>query len=111
MAKSIPTNERCSAACLSGYNAIAGLSGHRKDKTISGLQLNAELVKRDADAWCGLQVIELSSGNVIEWVRLNGMVTELYDVATLKNVIRPMVLGFKTTEIAQLVSMDRGESL
>ncbi len=27
----------------------------------------------------------------------------------LKDVIRPMVLGFKTTEIAQLVSMDRGE--
>jgi hypothetical protein len=68
-------------------------------------------VKRDADAWCGLQVIELSSGNVIEWVRLNGMVTELYDVATLKDVIRPMLLGFKTTEIAQIVSMDEGQLL
>ena len=68
-------------------------------------------MKRDANAWCGLQVIELSSGNVIEWVRLNGMVTELYDVAILNNVIRPMLLGFKTTEIAQLVSMDMGESL
>jgi hypothetical protein len=39
------------------------------------------------------------------------MVTELYDVAILKDVIRPMVLGFKTTEIAQLVSMDEGQSL
>jgi hypothetical protein len=47
----------------------------------------------------------------VEWVRLNGMVTELYDVAVLKDVIRPMVLGFKTTEIAQLVSMDEGQSL
>ena len=94
---------------FSGNYAIVGLSGPRKDKTFSGLQLDSELVKRDADAWCGLQVIELSSGNVIEWVRLNGLVTELYDVATLKDVIRPMVLGFKTTEIAQLVSMDRGE--
>ena len=39
------------------------------------------------------------------------MVKELYDVGILKNVIRPMVLGFKTTEIAQLVSMDKGQSL
>jgi hypothetical protein len=58
-----------------------------------------------------LQVIELSTGNVIEWVRLNGSVTELYDVAILKDVTRPMVLGFKTTEIAQLVSMDEGQPL
>jgi hypothetical protein len=58
-----------------------------------------------------LQVIELSTGNVIEWVRLNGIVTELYDVAILKGVIRPMVLGFKTTEIAQLISMDEAQSL
>ena len=48
---------------------------------------------------------------MIEWVRLNGMVTELYDVAILNDVIRPMLLGFKTTEISQLVSMDRGQSL
>jgi hypothetical protein len=38
-------------------------------------------------------------------------VTELYDVAILKGVIRPMVLGFKTTEIAQLISMDEGQAL
>jgi hypothetical protein len=38
-------------------------------------------------------------------------VTELYDVAILKDVTRPMVLGFKTTEIAQLVSMDKGQAL
>lgn len=68
--------------------------------------MDAELLQRDAEAWCGLQVIELSTGNVIEWVRLKGMVTELYDVTVLKDVIRPMVLGFKTAEIAQLVSMD-----
>ena len=96
---------------FSGNYAIVGLSGPRKDKTFSGLQLDSELLQRDAEAWCGLQVIELSTGNVIEWVRLNGMVTELYDVAILKDVIRPMVLGFKTTEIAQLVSMDEGQSL
>jgi uncharacterized protein (TIGR03032 family) len=96
---------------FSGNYAIVGLSKPRQDKTFGGLQLESELLKRDAEAWCGLQVIELSTGNIIEWVRLNGAVTELYDVAILKDVIRPMVLGFKTTEIAQLVSMDEGQTL
>jgi uncharacterized protein (TIGR03032 family) len=96
---------------FSGNYAIVGLSRPREDKTFSGLRLESELLQRDAEAWCGLQVIELSTGNVIEWVRLNGIVTELYDVAILKDVTRPMILGFKTTEIAQLVSMDEGQSL
>jgi uncharacterized protein (TIGR03032 family) len=96
---------------FSGNYAIVGLSRPRKEKTFSGLPLDSELLQRDAEAWCGLQVIELSTGNVIEWVRLNGIVTELYDVAILNGVIRPMVLGFKTNEIAQLISMDEGQAL
>ncbi|MSR32980.1 MAG: TIGR03032 family protein [Gemmataceae bacterium] len=96
---------------FSGDYAIAGLSGPRKDKTFSGLALDQELSKRDAEPWCGLQVIELSTGNVVEWVRLQGLVTELYDVVVLKDVVRPMLLGFKSNEIAQLLSMDDPQTL
>ena len=96
---------------FSGNYAIVGLSGPRKDKTFSGLALDQELAKRDAEAWCGIQIIELSTGNVVEWVRLQGVVTELYDVVTLKNAVRPMLLGFKTNEIAQLLSMDEPQPL
>lgn len=96
---------------FSGNYAIVGLSGPRKDKTFNGLKLDEELTKRDSDPWCGLQVIELSTGNIIEWVKVVGSISELYDVVVLKNVVRPMVLGFKTTEIAQLVSMDAIEKL
>jgi len=96
---------------FSGNYAIVGLSGPRKDKTFNGLKLDEELTKRDSDPWCGLQVIELSTGNIIEWVKVVGSISELYDVVVLKNVVRPMVLGFKTTEISQLVSMDEIEGL
>ncbi|MSR54676.1 MAG: TIGR03032 family protein [Gemmataceae bacterium] len=96
---------------FSGNFAIVGLSGPRRDKTFSGLALDQELAKRDAEAWCGIQIIELVTGNVVEWVRLTGLVSELYDVVTLKGVVRPMLLGFKSNEIAQLISMDEPKPL
>jgi len=38
-------------------------------------------------------------------VRIEGIVTELYDVIALPNVVRPMALGFKSDEIQHVLSM------
>lgn len=54
---------------------------------------------------CGLHVIDLRTGDVVHWVRLEGMVSELYDVVVLPGVVRPMALGFKTDEIQRLLSL------
>jgi hypothetical protein len=43
---------------------------------------------------------------VVEWVRLEGMVSELYDIAVLPDVVRPMALGFKTREIEKILTID-----
>ncbi|MBY0588234.1 TIGR03032 family protein, partial [bacterium] len=54
---------------------------------------------------CGLQVIDLETGDIVHWLRLEGIVTELYDVVVLPNVTRPMALGFKTDEIRRTISI------
>jgi uncharacterized protein (TIGR03032 family) len=89
-----------------GDYAVVGLSRPRHDRTFSGLVLEEELARREADARCGLQVIDLRSGAVAHWVRLEGMVSELYDVVALPGVVRPMALGFKTDEIQRTIAMD-----
>jgi uncharacterized protein (TIGR03032 family) len=89
-----------------GDYAIVGLSEPRHDKTFAGLVLQDELEKRAAEARCGLQVIDIRSGDVAHWVRLEGMVSELYDVAVLPEVNRPMALGFKSDEIARIVAAE-----
>ena len=94
-----------------GKYAVVGLSRPRHDHTFSGLALDEELARRGATAWCGLQVIDLVSGTVAEWVRVEGMVSELYDVAVLPGVMRPMALGFKSHEIEQLVAVDDAQPL
>lgn len=73
--------------------AIATLSLPR-DKSFAGLQLDDELAKRDADAWCGIQVIDLTNGNVVHWVRLKGgPIRELFDTTVLPGVRTPMASG------------------
>jgi uncharacterized protein (TIGR03032 family) len=88
-----------------GDFAVVGLSHCRENKTFSGLALDENLKQRKAEARCGLQVIDLNSGDVVHWLRIEGVVRELYDVAILPGVRRPMALGFKTDEIRRTISM------
>jgi len=87
-------------------HAIVGLSKQRENRTFSGLALDKELADRDAEPRCGLQVIDLAGGNCVHWVRLEGIVSELYDVVALRGVTRPMALGFKSDEIRRTLSID-----
>jgi uncharacterized protein (TIGR03032 family) len=87
-----------------GDYAVVGLSRPRHDKTFGGLALETELARRGAEARCGLLVIDLRSGDAVHWLRVEGMVHELYDVAVLPEVRRPMVLGFKTDEIQRIIA-------
>jgi uncharacterized protein (TIGR03032 family) len=88
-----------------------GLSQPRENKTFGGLALDENLAARDAEARCGLYVIDLNSGDAVHWLRIEGVVAELYDVVVLPDVIRPMALGFKTDEIRRTFSVGRESSL
>jgi uncharacterized protein (TIGR03032 family) len=96
---------------FAGDYAVVGLSRPRHDKTFGGLALDEELTRRGAEARCGLHVIDLRSGDCPHWVRLEGMVSELYDVVVLPGVIRPMALGFKTDEIQRAIAVGDERSL
>ena len=56
-------------------------------------------------ARCGISIVNLNTGDVAHWVRLEGVVTELYDVVTLAGVTRPAVIGFQTDEIRRVLSL------
>jgi uncharacterized protein (TIGR03032 family) len=96
---------------LVGDYAVVGLSRPRHDATFGGLRLQEELDRRQAQPQCGLQMIDLTSGHVVHWLRFEGEVTELYDVAVLPGIARPMALGFKTDEIQRLIAVDEGGTL
>lgn len=88
-----------------GDFAVVGTSLPRDNKTFQGLPLDDALSARGADARCGLQVIDLRSGDSPHWIRLQGVVEELYDVCLLSGCRRPKAIGFQSDEIRRVISV------
>lgn len=90
-----------------GDFAVVGLSSLR-EKTFTGLPLDQRLAERQATPRCALQVVDLNSGDIVHWVRIEGVIEELYDIVVLPGVTRPKALGFKTDEIQRNVRFEEG---
>ncbi len=88
-----------------GNVAAVGLSKPRNQR-FEGLQLDDELKKRDADAWCGVQIISLTNGDVMNWIRFEGDISEIFDISFLPNVKNPMMIGLRTNEIRELITFE-----
>ncbi|WP_426421292.1 TIGR03032 family protein [Bradyrhizobium genosp. A] len=88
-----------------GNYAFVGLSKPRYQR-FEGLALDKKLEDADSEPWCGVQVIDLASGTCVHWFRLDGAVAELYDLAVVPGVTRPMALGFASNEILGLITHD-----
>lgn len=88
-----------------GDFALVGVSKPRENRTFLGLPLNEKLKEKDAEARCGVLVIDLRSGDLVHSLRMEGVVSELYDVAVLPGVQRPMAIGFQNEEIRRVVTI------
>lgn len=94
-----------------GKFAVVGTSLARENKTFQGLALDQALSERKATARCGIQVIDLESGEAPHWIRIEGVVTELYDVILLPDCSRPMAIGFRSDEIRRVISIAKDGAL
>ncbi|WP_287596638.1 TIGR03032 family protein [Thermomonas sp.] len=88
-----------------GNVAAVGLSKPRNQR-FEGLQLDDELKQRDAEPWCGVQIISLANGDVLNWIRFDGDMGEIFDIAFLPNVKHPMMIGLRTNEIRDLITFE-----
>jgi uncharacterized protein (TIGR03032 family) len=90
--------------------AFVGLSKPRYQR-FEGLALDRRLADTDSEPWCGVQVIDLESGACVHWFRIDGAVTELYDIGVVPGVVRPMALGFASNEIMSFTTCGEPEAL
>jgi hypothetical protein len=68
--------------------------------------LDDALTQRNVDARCGIQVVDLRTGDAVHWIRFEDLVDELYDVITLPGVRNPSLIGFVSDEIRRLISIE-----
>jgi len=59
------------------------------------LPLEDRLKAEGFQAQCAIAIVELSSGKALHWLRLGGVVRELYDIAVLPGAKRPMLVGLQ----------------
>jgi uncharacterized protein (TIGR03032 family) len=91
-----------------GDYAVVGLSLPRENRTFQGLPLERMLADKGVEPRCGLLVIDIRTGDTVEWLRIEGVVRELYDVAVLPGVRHPAAIGLLTDEVQRVVSIEEG---
>ncbi len=83
--------------------AFVGLSRPRY-KRFEGLELEQRLKDADSEAWCGIQIIDLTSGSCVDWLRIDGKIGELYDLEVIPGVVTPMAVPPNSQEAAGLIT-------
>ena len=89
-----------------GRHAVIGLSRPRRNQTFAGLALDERLREKDSAARCGLLIVNIDSGTVVEWLRFEHTIEELYDVAVLPGVRAAEAVGFKADDIQREISVE-----
>lgn len=77
-----------------------------RDGTFKGLELESAIRARDGEPWCGCYVIDLQSGDIRHWIRFDGFIKELFDVAVLPGVACPMAVGLGTPELQHIITIE-----
>ncbi len=85
--------------------AFVGLSKPRYER-FEGLALDQTLKAKDAEPWCGVQVINLTTGQCEQWFRIDGTIDELYDVEVIPGTFCPRSYGFLTKDILGLITVE-----
>jgi uncharacterized protein (TIGR03032 family) len=84
---------------FAGDHAVIGLSRPRGNRTFKGLVLNERLEREGVAPHCAICVVNLRTGDIEHRLEIAGIIDEIYDVAVLPDVLRPMALGFRTDDI------------
>ncbi|HEV2866641.1 MAG TPA: TIGR03032 family protein [Allosphingosinicella sp.] len=87
-----------------GRHAVIGLSRPRRNQAFDGLELEDRLTAKDAAARCGLLIVDVDTGQAVQWLRFAHTIDELYDVAVLPGVAQAEAVGFIGEDIQRMVT-------
>jgi uncharacterized protein (TIGR03032 family) len=82
---------------FAGPFAFVGLSQIRESSTFGDLPLTRRLRER----LCGVWVVDVRSGAVVAFLRFDGAVQEVFDVALLRGVRHPEIAEPASPEVAR----------
>ena len=87
-----------------GYALVA--TSLPRDGAFMGLELEANVKARDGEPRCGAYIIDTRNGDILHWIRFEGAVRELFDVAFIPGTRAPMCVGLGNPEMRTLITFD-----
>lgn len=78
-----------------------------RDGTFQGLELSEALKRKDGDPWCGILIVNLNTGDVVEFIRMDGAIKEFFDVTVMPNALLPMAIGANSPEIHSMITFEK----
>jgi uncharacterized protein (TIGR03032 family) len=77
-----------------------------RDGSFKDLELEKNISARGGVPWCGVQIVDLRTGDIVQWLRLEGFIKELFDVGVIPGSRCAMALGIGTPEVQNMLSFD-----
>jgi uncharacterized protein (TIGR03032 family) len=88
-----------------GDYAVATMSLPKRGR-LQGLELGTNLEAKKAEPWCGLVVIDLRAGSIVEWVRFGTGIPQLFDCALLPGIRSPMAIAPGSADMQDAMTME-----
>ena len=90
---------------IHGNYALVTVSKPRQGG-FTDLPIEHEMNRRLATPMCGVLIIDLRDGDIVEWVKVEGDATELFTVELMPGVACPSSIGLGTLEFDNAVTFD-----
>ncbi len=78
-----------------------------RDGIFKGLQLQKEIEKRGGEAWCGVLIIDIDKGDIVEWFRIVGPTKELFDCVWLEGIKCPNAIAPNDPSVIGRISIEQ----
>ena len=87
-----------------GYALVA--TSLPRDGAFKRLELEENIKAKDGEPRCGAYIIDTRNGDIVQWIRFEGAVRELFDAAFIPGVRAPMCVGLGNPEMRTLITFD-----
>ncbi|TRD15539.1 TIGR03032 family protein [Palleronia caenipelagi] len=89
--------------------AVIGVSLPRdSNKMFSGLALTERLARERAQPRCMIAIVNLKTGDLEHWLRIGGLIAEIYDVVALPGIRHPHLVGLQKDDIRFIINPEQG---
>lgn len=82
-----------------------------RDGAFTGLELDANIRARDGEPRCGLFIMDTRTGDILHWLRFEGSIRELFDIAFLPGIRAPMCVGLENPEMRTLITYEGSDAV